>query len=126
MRKHSLICSVFVAGLTGNELWESNSTIYKLRVSQQSLANFERHAKGQLLFKQADTFFSSTTGEEGFTLEGSAGANPSFRLLSACEDKQFTQKQQEITYQPMRSNLLKTLVHSKRSYSALRKENKFQ
>jgi len=34
--------------------------------------------------------------QEGFTLEGSSGANPSFRLLSACEDKQFTQKQQEI------------------------------
>jgi hypothetical protein len=39
----------------------------------------------ELLFKQANTFFSSTTGEESFTLEESSGGNPSFRLLSACD-----------------------------------------
>jgi len=32
-----------------------------------------------------DTFFSSTTAE-GLAVEGSSGANPSFRLLSACHN----------------------------------------
>lgn len=42
--------------------------------------------KANSLSIQANTFFSSTTGAEGFTAEGSSGGNPSFRLLSACKD----------------------------------------
>lgn len=39
-----------------------------------------------IIIKQPHTFFSSTTGVEGFAVAGSSGGNPSLLLLSACED----------------------------------------
>lgn len=41
-----------------------------------------------IVFGQARTFFSSTTGvAEDLAAEGSSGGNPSLRLLSACHNR---------------------------------------
>lgn len=82
VRRHSLICSAFVAGLTGNELYSIN---LKSNLSRDKHVRIGSKPYPQISTAQMHTFSSSKRGLKSFARAGFRGGKPSSFLVSACE-----------------------------------------